>query len=234
MRIIRNLFFFLLASSLLMSCAALRRSGQREQNVLIRTTEGDIVVRLFNETPLHRDNFIGLVRSGFYDGTNFHRVISQFMIQGGDTSTRENAPELNYTIPPEIRTPQIYHRHGALAAARIVNDSINPHRESSSHQFYIVVGRRFTEHQLDSMQVARIEQFCLVGDSTFKFSPQARLDYTTIGGTPHLDGRFTVFGAVVTGMEVVERISEVETDERDRPLEVVRILEMRRLRRAPR
>jgi peptidyl-prolyl cis-trans isomerase B (cyclophilin B) len=208
----------------------LRRSEQREQNVLIRTTEGDITVRLFNETPLHRDNFISLVRSGFYDGTNFHRVISEFMIQGGDTSTRENAPVLDFTVPAEIRTPQIYHRHGALAAARLA-DAVNPERASSSHQFYIVVGRRFTYEQLDSMQIAKIERFGHANDSTFKFNAQARIDYTTIGGTPHLDGLHTVFGEVVSGMEVVKQISEVETNEQNRPIEEVRILEMRLLRR---
>jgi peptidyl-prolyl cis-trans isomerase B (cyclophilin B) len=203
--------------------------GKKEQKILIRTTEGDITLKLYNETPLHRDNFIKLVRSGFYDGTNFHRVISEFMIQGGDTSLKENTPNIDYTIPAEIRTPAIYHKYGVLAAARL-GDDINPEKTSSGHQFYIVVGKKFTDEQLDVMQADKIVRFGHANDSTYKFNAQAREDYKTIGGTPHLDGNYTVFGEVLKGMDVVERISKVETNEQDRPIEEVRILKMRLVR----
>jgi peptidyl-prolyl cis-trans isomerase B (cyclophilin B) len=203
--------------------------GKKEQKVQIRTTEGDITLKLYNETPLHRDNFIKLVRSGFYDGTNFHRVISEFMIQGGDTSLKQNAPDIDYTIPAEIRTPAIYHKYGTLAAARL-GDNINPERASSGHQFYIVVGKKFTDEQLDTMQTDKIARFGHANDSTYKFSAQARQDYKTIGGTPHLDGNYTVFGEVLKGMDVVERISKVETNAQDRPITEVRILRMRLVR----
>ena len=227
----KYIFFFLLASSFLMSCASIRTGEQREQRVLIRTTEGDITLKLYNETPLHRDNFINLVRSRAYDNTVFHRVIPEFMIQGGDTRSQRNALGTRSTISAEIRTPAIYHRHGALAAARI-GDEHNPTRRSSPDQFYIVVGRVFTDKQLEEMQERRMARYAShANDSTFKFSAQARRDYTTIGGTPHLDGTYTVFGRVLTGMDVVERISKVETDERNRPIEEVRILRMRLRRR---
>ena len=229
MRAIKNIFFLLFVFSFMISCTSIRIGGQREQRVLIRTTEGDITLKLYNETPLHRDNFIALVRSRAYDNTVFHRVIPNFMIQGGDT--RENTQRnINRTIPAEFRTPAIYHRHGALAAARI-GDEHNPTRRSSSDQFYIVVGRIFTDAQLDSLQEHRVARYGLhENDPRFIISEQARHDYKTIGGTPHLDGTYTVFGRVLTGMDVVERISEVETDERNRPIEEVRIIRMRLIR----
>ena len=231
MKTIKHIFFLLLASSLLMSCGSVRTGGQREQRVLIRTTEGDITLKLYNETPLHRDNFIRLVRSRAYDNTVFHRVIPNFMIQGGDTSAGRGVSGTRSTIQAEIRTPEIYHRHGALAAAR-VGDEWNPTRRSSPEQFYIVVGRVFTEQQLDSLQNVRMVRYGLHdNDPRFIISPQARHDYKTIGGTPHLDGTYTVFGRVLSGMGVVERISQVETDEWNRPIEEVRILRMRLKRR---
>jgi peptidyl-prolyl cis-trans isomerase B (cyclophilin B) len=231
MKTIKYIFSLLLISSLMVSCGIFRTGGEREQKVLIRTTEGDITLKLYNETPLHRDNFIKLVRSRFYNGTNFHRVIPEFMIQGGDTSSRRNARSVNHTIPAEIRTPQIYHRHGALAAARL-SDEVNPERQSSGYQFYIVVGRTFTDEQLDRMQADKIARYGghAANDSIYKFSAQARKDYKTIGGTPHLDGNFTVFGRVLKGMDVVERISQVETNEQNRPINEVRIRRMRLIR----
>jgi peptidyl-prolyl cis-trans isomerase B (cyclophilin B) len=229
MRTIKNIFFLLLAASLMVSCASLRMGGKKEQKVQIRTTEGDITLKLYNETLLHRDNFIKLVRSGFYDDTNFHRVISEFMIQGGDTSSKKNAPNIDYTIPAEIHTPAIYHKYGALAAARL-GDDVNPARASSGYQFYIVVGRKFTDEQLDTMQTDKIVRFGHANDSTYKFSTQAREAYKTIGGTPHLDGNYTIFGEVLKGMDVVERISRMETNAQDRPITEVRILSMRPVR----
>jgi peptidyl-prolyl cis-trans isomerase B (cyclophilin B) len=232
MKTIKYIFFLLLASSLMTSCGSIRTGGQREQRVLIRTTEGDITLKLYNETPLHRDNFIRLVRSRAYDNTVFHRVIPEFMIQGGDTRERgRRAADINRTIPAEIRTPAIYHRHGALAAARI-SDVHNPTRRSSADQFYIVVGRVFTDEQLDEIQERIITRYALhENDPRFIISEQARHDYKTIGGTPHLDGTYTIFGRVLSGMDVVERISQVETGEGNRPVEEVRILRMRLRRR---
>ena len=231
MKAVKYFFLLLFAALLLISCGSVRTGGQREQRVLIRTTKGDITLKLYNETPLHRDNFIALVRSRAYDNTIFHRVIPHFMIQGGDTSTGRGVAGTRSTIQAEFRTPEIYHRYGALAAAR-VGDEWNPTRRSSPEQFYIVVGRVFTESQLDSLQDVRMARYGEhPNDPRFIISEQARHDYTTIGGTPHLDGTYTVFGRVLSGMDVVERISQVERGERDRPIEDVRILRMRLRRR---
>ena len=195
--------------------------------VLIETTMGNIRVELYNETPLHRDNFLKLIREDyFYDSLLFHRVIPDFMIQGGDPSSK-NAPKgamlgehsLGYTLPAEIRLPQIFHKRGALAAAREPDD-VNPKHESSSTQFYIVYGRRQGEKGL---QRGRENLEKLFGDS-IRMTKEMEDVYTTVGGTPHLDGAYTVFGQVVEGMDVVDRIQHVERDANDRPLEDVRII----------
>lgn len=226
----------ILSSTLLLSCSATRFGKTKEQKVLIQTTEGDITLKLYNETPLHRDNFVKLIKAKTYNGVLFHRVIKEFMIQGGDPNSKTAAPDLmlgegdvGYTVPAEFRTPKIYHKYGTLAAARQGDDS-NPEKASSGCQFYIVVGKKFTDEQLDKMQENKIVRYGHANDSTYKFSAQARQDYKTIGGTPHLDGNYTVFGEVLKGMDVVERISKVETNKMDRPIKDVRITKMKLIR----
>lgn len=193
--------------------------------VLMETSMGNIRLALYNETPLHRDNFIKNVREGVYDGLLFHRVISSFMIQGGDTASRNAAPgqqlgdtEEAYSIPAEIRYPQLFHKRGALAAAR-EGDNVNPERRSSSTQFYIVYGRRFTDEMLDKVQ-ERLDG--VKGGVTL--TPEVREVYRQKGGTPHLDGLYTVFGEVLEGMDVVREIQWVETNSNNRPVEDVRII----------
>ena len=191
----------------------------------METSMGNIRLALYNETPLHRDNFIKNVREGVYDGLLFHRVISSFMIQGGDTASRNAAPgqqlgdtEESYSIPAEIRYPQLFHKRGALAAAR-EGDNVNPERRSSATQFYIVYGRRFTDEMLDKVQ-ERLDG--VKGGVTL--TPEVREVYKQKGGTPHLDGLYTVFGEVLEGMDVVREIQWVETDSNNRPVEDVRII----------
>ena len=196
------------------------------KEVLLQTTMGDIRIALFNETPLHRDNFIKLVNEGKYDGVLFHRVIKDFMIQTGDLGTVNAKPgeELGdtpekYKVPAEIRYPQLFHRRGMVAAAR-EGDRVNPKRESSGSQFYIVYGWNFNE--------AEIELFKHKLDSTsggkHVMPPEVMEAYVRYGGTPHLDGAYTVFGEVLEGMDVVEKIQKVETDPADRPKEDIRIV----------
>lgn len=220
----------------LSSCAILNFGKQKEQKVQIETTEGDITLKLYNETPLHRDNFIKLVKSKFYDGVLFHRVIDQFMIQGGDPNSKEDASDkpigegdVGYSLPAEFRTPHIYHKRGALAAAR-EGDNVNPEKTSSGCQFYIVVGKQFTDEQLDELQANQIKKYEHANDFTYKYSAQARTDYKTIGGTPHLDGNYTVYGEVLTGMNVVDKIAKTDTKRNDRPIKDIRILKMRLIR----
>lgn len=210
--------------------------AEERPEVLIETTMGNIRVALYNETPLHRDNFLKLIREyHYYDSLLFHRVIPDFMIQAGDPYSK-NAPKgavlgdhsLDYTIPAEIRLPQIYHKRGALAAAR-EPDMVNPKRESSSSQFYIVYGRKQDERGL---QRGRDNLRQLFGDS-IKMTDEMREAYTTVGGTPHLDGGYTVFGEVLEGMDVVDRIQRVQRDANDRPLEDVRIVKATILKDLP-
>lgn len=215
-------------SLLFLSCSVTKTVSKKEQKVLIETTAGNIVVKLYNETPLHRDNFIKLVKSKFYDGLLFHRVIADFMIQGGDPDSKKaqsNAMlgngDVGYTIPAEFRTPEIFHKKGVLAAAR-EGDDVNPEKASSGCQFYIVVGKVFTDKDLNALQTKKQKQ-----DSTFVYTEKQRETYKTIGGTPHLDGNYTVFGEVVKGMDVVEKISKVKTNSADRPIEDVRIIKMK-------
>lgn len=210
--------------------------AEERPEVLIETTMGNIRVALYNETPLHRDNFLKLIREyHYYDSLLFHRVIPDFMIQAGDPYSK-NAPKgavlgdhsLDYTIPAEIRLPQIYHKRGVLAAAR-EPDMVNPKRESSSSQFYIVYGRKQDERGL---QRGRDNLRQLFGDS-IQMTDEMREVYTTVGGTPHLDGGYTVFGEVLEGMDVVDRIQRVERDANDRPLEDVRIVKATILKDLP-
>lgn len=185
--------------------------------VLIATDYGDMVVKLYNETPLHRDNFTKLVKEGFYDSLLFHRVIKNFMIQGGDPDSRHAKAGallgnggLNYTIPAEFKSG-LYHKKGALAAARM-GDNVNPQKASSSTQFYIVQGEPWST---DRLQI--LEQRGML------FTPEQKSTYASLGGTPFLDGEYTVFGEVVEGLDVIDKIAAVQTDRNDRPIDNVKM-----------
>lgn len=238
--------------------------------VLIETSLGNIKVKLYDDTPLHRDNFLKLAKEGFYDGVLFHRVIKDFMVQTGDPNSKNAGPDEmlgagdpNYTIEAEILYPKHYHKYGALAAARTA-DQVNPERRSSGSQFYIVTGRKTSAAQIQQLEdrqanAARqdyFRQLCKENyaeiDSLRKAGKRDELealrqnlikqteenvkvdslpanlkeDYVKIGGTPHLDGQYTVFGEVLEGMDVVEKIQNVETGNADRPVEDVKILKI--------
>lgn len=186
--------------------ATLTSCQQTEQpvKVLITTSMGNITVVLYDDTPLHRDNFIKLINEGWYENSRFHRVISQFMIQGGHRQDGTQDP--GYTVPAEFR-PGHFHKKGALAAARM-GDHVNPQKASSGCQFYIVQGEVFTDERLNDFE-ARLGK---------KFTEEQRLVYKTIGGTPHLDGGYTVFGEVVEGLDVVDKIAAVSTQSGDVPV----------------
>ena len=202
----------------------------RKKNVVLETTAGTIELKLYDNTPLHRDNFLALVKEGAFDSLLFHRVIRDFMIQGGDPDSKRAEPgvqlgegDRNYTVPAEFRLDEgIFHRRGVLAAAR-EGDDVNPEQRSSAMQFYIVWGKVFDDEGLDKVQ-KRLDNRTGYG---VKLSPEMRQVYKTAGGTPHLDGQYTVFGEVVSGLDVVDAIQQVATDDNDRPLEDVRILRAR-------
>lgn len=183
--------------------------AQNQTKVLIKTDYGDITVALYNDTPLHRDNFIKLAKEGFYDNSIFHRVINRFMIQGGGAPAGKT--EVDYRIPAEI-LPNHIHKYGALAAARM-GDQVNPKKESSGSQFYIVQGQKYTEAQLQQFE-ARMGK---------KFTEEQMKEYTTVGGTPHLDGAYTVFGEVISGFEVIDKIAAVKTGAMDKPVQDVKM-----------
>lgn len=200
-------------------------SSDVRYQVLLQTTKGDIVLELYNETPRHRDNFLKLVRSGYYDGILWHRVIADFMIQTGDSTTRHAKPgasvgeyDLDYRIPAEILYPKYFHKRGVLAAAR-EGDAVNPERQSSAAQFYIVWGTTYSTMALDKMQ-GRLDE---TTGGKVQLTPEVRDAYRKYGGTPHLDGQYTVFGEVVKGLNVVRDIDYVETDDYDRPVWDVKI-----------
>ena len=194
--------------------------------VLLETTMGNIRISLYDETPLTRDNFLKITKMGIYDSLLFHRVIKDFMIQSGDTNSKHAKPgqllgtgDFDYTTEAEFRLPQIFHRRGVIAMAR-EGDKENPERRSSACQFYIVWGKIFDDARIAKVQ----ERLDSATQGSVKLTPEMIEVYKTVGGTPHLDGQYTVFGEVVEGMDVVEKIQQVQTDKNDRPLEDIRIL----------
>jgi cyclophilin family peptidyl-prolyl cis-trans isomerase len=209
------------------------KKKDRGKDVQMVTSMGTIVLRLSDSTPMHRDNFLMLVKRGYYDSLLFHRVIRNFMIQSGDPDSKVGHPGKplsqggtggpGYMVPAEFRSA-LFHKRGALAAAH-TGDDVNPTRASSGSQFYIVQGKQFTGAALDS-----VETFRMRGR---KIPPEQRAVYETVGGAPHLDQNYTVFGEVVSGMEVVDSIAAVATSGRplDRPLKEVRILKMKLVKR---
>ena len=264
---------------IILACSAVAcKSGQKKdgnmekETVLkIETSMGDIKVKLYNETPKHRDNFIKLAKDGTYNGTLFHRVIKDFMVQAGDPESK-NAPkgkmlgsgDVGYTVPAEFVYPKYFHKKGALSAAR-QGDEVNPKKESSGCQFYIVTGIVFNDSTLLNMEQQKnqnkvTEAFNALAQKhmkeiykmrkandqdglyalqdtlfiqaeaeaakqpDFHFTPEQIKAYTTVGGTPHLDGEYTVFGEVVEGMDIVDKIQQVKTDRSDRPEEDVKII----------
>lgn len=241
-----------------------------ETLVRLETTEGNITVKLYDETPKHRDNFIKLAKEGVYDSTLFHRVIKNFMIQAGDPQSKTasdtatlGSGDVGYTLPAEIN-PKFFHKRGVLAAARL-GDEVNPNRESSGCQFYIVTGRKFSEAQMinmeNQMNEARLENIFnelarkhmkeiykmrkandtegllelqdsleaqaraqVAKEPALKYTKEQICAYTTVGGAPHLDGSYTIFGEVTEGMDIVDKIEKVKTNRGDRPEKDIRIL----------
>lgn len=203
------------------------KKRDRKKDVLLETSKGNIRIRLSNETPLHRDNFLKLVKMHYYDGILFHRVIQNFMIQSGDPDSRTAKPGQplgnggpSYTVPAEFR-PNLFHKKGVIAAAR----DNNPEKSSSASQFYLTQGKVFTEAGLDSLENNRLKR---------KIPVDQRKVYTTLGGVPHLDQNYTVFGEVVKGIEVVDLIAAVPTSkgaDKDRPLEDVKIIKAKLVKR---
>ncbi len=218
-----KLFLIALIAPLLLSCS--QQKGETE--VIIETTMGTIELKLYNETPKHRDNFISLAREHYFDSLLFHRVIPDFMIQGGDPDSKyaparvrlgEGGPD--YRLNAEIR-PGLIHKRGALAAAR-EGDDVNPAKMSSPSQFYIVWGRVYDRQELAAL-VRLIEERT---GRPMNLTPEQATAYTTVGGVPFLDGEYTVFGEVTKGLEVVGKIQNVWRDQFDRPLTDVRILKV--------
>lgn len=255
------------------SAADNKKTNSNMTKVELETSLGNIVVALYNETPKHRENFIKLVKQGYYDGVLFHRVIKDFMIQTGDGNSKTAGPETQlgdgdpgYTIEAEFVYPQYFHKRGALAAAR-TGDQVNPERRSSGSQFYIVTGkvysidelkamtqrlndvqkqdifRRLVEQNrdkimalqqaqdnagLDQLQSELIQQTeAEAAQHPFKMTDEQLNAYTSVGGTPHLDGQYTVFGEVVSGMDVVDKIQNTTTGRLDRPTTDIKIIKAR-------
>lgn len=186
-------------------------AGAQKKQVKIITPYGKMILQLSDKTPRYRDNFIKLAKKHFYDGVLFHRVIKDFMIQGGDPRSRNTKSggtldrNTGYTLPAKF-VPSLFHRKGALAAARKA-DALNPEKASSGYQFYIVQGKKYTGEQLNMIEMR----------TGHHFSPDQRKLYETTGGAPFLDGGYTVFGQLIKGMDVLDKIASVPTDARDRP-----------------
>lgn len=220
----KRFIYLIVIILMVMNFQVAEAQDEKETLVLIETDMGKIKVKLYNDTPLHRDNFIKNVKEHLYDGLLFHRVIRQFMVQAGDIHSKD-APadkhlgdgDPDYTIPAEIVYPKHYHKAGALCAARTA-DEVNPKRESSASQFYIVTGKFFTSMELDKMEK----------EKGMKFTDEERHSYMLEGGRPDLDGQYTVFGEVVDDLKSVFKIQMVETNsEDDRPLKNIKIKTMK-------
>lgn len=205
-------------SLLILTLAIAFAKAPKNQYVRIKTSYGECIIRLYNQTPKHRDNFIKLTKQGFYNGTLFHRVIQNFMIQGGDPDSKNGEKakpgaelgngDVGYTIPAEFRD-SLFHKRGVLAAAR----DDNPTKASSGCQFYIVEGKKFSDGKLDTLEQTRLKGR--------KIPTWQREYYRSVGGAPHLDQNYTVYGEVVSGIDMVDRIAAVKKDKKDRPLEDV-------------
>ncbi len=221
------IFFFFTLSCIAQKDSTIRKKD-RKRDVLLQTNNGDIVVRLSDSTPLHRDNFLKLVKTHYYDSVLFHRVIRNFMIQGGDPNSKHAAAGESlgnggpaYRIPAEFRQT-LFHKKGVIAAAR----DGNPQKASSGCQFYIVQGKIFSDAGLDSLETIRL--------NGRKIPLDQRAVYKTIGGTPHLDQNYTVFGEVIKGLDVVDKIAAVQTskgNDLDRPLQDVRLIKAKLIKR---
>ena len=185
------------------------QAQEKETVVVINTNYGTIKAKLYNDTPLHRDNFIKLINEGWFNGSPFHRVINNFMIQGGQNADGRQDP--GYTVPAEFRENH-FHKKGALCAAR-QGDQVNPKKASSGSQFYIVQGQVFDDKKL-ALYEERLGKI---------FSAKQRQAYKTVGGSPHLDGDYTVFGEVIEGLDIVDKIAGVKTGYMDVPVEPVTI-----------
>ena len=260
-------FSLLICIVFIISCNA--PGGNENTIISIKTSVGEIKIKLYDGTPLHRDNFIHLVKTGFYDGISFHRIIKNFMIQAGDpdsgSASSKNLPDSikTYTIPAEFNN-LYFHKKGALAAARQGNE-INPEMRSSGTQFYIVQGSKLTDDELNQaenrinsnmkqnqfnnyiknttdsirstgksltdseiQEIASVKMFqYLTTFKDYKISEEQREVYKTSGGTPLLDGTYTVFGEVIEGMDVVDKIAEVQTDNTDKPISDIKIINIK-------
>lgn len=214
--------FLLFLSLSLLAVPSFSRKKEKRSVVRLETSMGVIRIALFDDTPLHRDNFLKLCEEGFYDGLLFHRVIRDFMVQTGDSASRHALPgqplgegDAGYTLPAEILLPYYYHLRGAVAAAR-EGDDVNPGMRSSGSQFYIVWGRSWAPKDIK-------EQRAALAEKGIEMTAEMRDAYEQYGGSPHLDGQYTVFGEVLEGMDVVRRMQQVPTDSLDRPIDDVRI-----------
>lgn len=216
----------ILALGLLLMQLSVYSQSVKRTEVLLQTSMGNVRIQLYNETPKHRDNFLKIVNTKQMDGMLFHRVVKDFMIQTGDPDSKKAKPgqvlgnhQIGKDFPAEIIYPQFFHKRGALAAAR-QPDNENPDKKSSGSQFYIVWGKKFSEHQLNFYQSV----IDTVTNFKVKFTPEIRKVYQEVGGTPFLDGQYTVFGEVTEGLEVIDRIQQVEVDAWSRPKEDVKII----------
>ena len=230
MSTIRNLFLSLFVAIFAFGCSNKvadkniatepkeEETKEKTTMVIISTDLGEMKAVLYNETPLHKENFIKLAKEGYFDGCLFHRVIDGFMIQGGDPDSKTAKPGQmlgqggpGYTIPAEFKQ-KLIHKKGALAAARMA-DQMNPQKASSGSQFYIAQGKSYTENELNMLS-SRMGK---------AFNKQQMEAYTTVGGVPFLDYEYTVFGEVVEGLEVIDKIAAVEKDRRDRPVQDIKM-----------